>query len=103
MEPTDSLRITPLLAYQSLRIGDSFSFYEYLSDPSAGIIRNGKLLSQPIEDSFVLATTKLEYRFDDINLTAAASYFDRTATATIDTATLSGLPIRHPTPMPFRV
>ena len=89
LKPIDSLNITPSLAYQSLRIGDTFSFYE-LSDPSAGIIRNGKLLSQPIEDSFMLANTKLEYRFGEATLTAATSYFDRTATATIDTTNEAG-------------
>jgi iron complex outermembrane receptor protein len=90
VEPDDSLRITPLLAYQSLRIADTSSFYEYLSDPGTGTLRNGKLLSQPAEDSFTLATTKLEYRFGDANLNITTSYFDRTATATIDTTNEAG-------------
>ena len=90
VEPIDSARITPLFAYQSQRIADTSSFYEYLSDPGAGIIRNGKLLNQPIEDSFALSTAKLENRFGDANLIAAFSYFDRTATATIDTTNEAG-------------
>ena len=90
VEPNDSLRIVPLLAYQSVRIADTSSFYEYLSDPGAGTFRSGKLLRQPAEDSFALATTKVEYRFGDANLTAATSYFDRTATATIDTTNEAG-------------
>jgi iron complex outermembrane receptor protein len=90
VEPNDSLRITPLVAYQSLRIADTSAFYEYLSDPGAGTFRSGKLLRQPSEDSFALATTKLEYRFGDANLNIATSYFDRTATATIDTTNEAG-------------
>jgi outer membrane receptor protein involved in Fe transport len=90
IEPSDSLRITPLLAYQSLRVADTSSFYEYLTDPAAGMFRNGKLLSQPTKNSFMLATTKLEYRFGNANLTASTSYFDRTATATIDTTNEAG-------------
>jgi len=90
VEPNDSLRITPLFAYQSLRIADTSSFFEYLSDPGTGTFRSGKLLRQPAEDSFALATTKLEYRFGDANLNIATSYFDRTATATIDTTNEAG-------------
>jgi len=90
IEPNDALRITPLLAYQSMRIADTSSFYEYLSDPAAGVLRNGKLLSQPIENRFTLATTTLEYRFADALLTAASSYLDRTTSATIDTTNEAG-------------
>jgi iron complex outermembrane receptor protein len=90
VEPNDSLRITPLLAYQSLRISDTSSFYEYLTAPSAGLFRNGKLLSQPTENRFTLAAAKFEYRFGVANLTAVSSYFDRTSTATIDTTNEAG-------------
>jgi iron complex outermembrane recepter protein len=90
VEPNDALRITPLIAYQSLKIADTSSFYEYLSDPDAGIFRSGKLVSQPAHDSFTLAASKLEYRFAHASLTVASSYFDRTATATIDTTNEAG-------------
>jgi iron complex outermembrane receptor protein len=90
IEPDDSLRITPLLSYQSLRIADTSSFYEYLTAPAAGLFRNGKLLSQPTENRFALASAKLEYRFGVANLTAVSSYFDRTSTATIDTTNEAG-------------
>jgi iron complex outermembrane recepter protein len=90
VEPNDLLRITPSIAYQSLRLGDSFSFYENLSDPAAGVLRSGKLLAQPSEDRFSHAAIKLEYQMRDASLTATASYFDRTATATIDTTNEAG-------------
>ena len=89
IEPNDALRLTPLLAYQSIRIADTSSFYEYLSDPAAGVFRNGKLLGQPIENRFTLATATLESRIGDAILTAT-SYFDRTSTATIDTTNEAG-------------
>jgi len=90
IEPNDSLRIVPLLAYQSYRIADTPSFYEYLTDPAAGIFRNGKLLRQPTVNNFTLAAAKLEYRFGGANLTAVSSYFDRTTTATVDTTNEAG-------------
>jgi iron complex outermembrane receptor protein len=90
VESSESLRITPSFGYQSLKVGDTSSFYENLSNPSAGALRTGKLLSQPIQDSFTHANIKLEYHSGDTNLTAVTSYFDRMATASIDTTNEAG-------------
>jgi outer membrane receptor protein involved in Fe transport len=90
VEPNDALRITPSIAYQSLRLGDSFSFYEGLSDPGDGVLRNGKLLDQPTQDHFSHAAIKLEYQMKDAILTATGSYFDRNASATVDTTNEAG-------------
>jgi iron complex outermembrane receptor protein len=89
IEP-DSLRITPSLAYQRAQIGDSPNYYVYLSDPSAGVWRNGKLLSQPAVDAFTFASVKVEARLGAAELTAVTSYFDRTETATIDSTNQAG-------------
>ena len=89
IEP-DSLRITPSLAYQAERIGDSPNYYTYLSDPSAGVLRNGKLLSQPADDAFTFASIKVEARLGASDLTVVTSYFDRTETATIDSTNQAG-------------
>jgi iron complex outermembrane receptor protein len=89
-EPSSWLRLTPLIEYQALRSGDSSSFYPYLSDPADGILRNGKLQSQPTEDYFGLASLKLEARLESVHLISATSYLDRTATATIDTTNEAG-------------
>jgi iron complex outermembrane recepter protein len=89
IEP-DSLRITPSFAYQSARIGDSPNYYLYLSDPTAGVLRNGKLLSQPAVDAFTFSSIKVEARLGASELTAETSYFDRTETATIDSTNQAG-------------
>jgi iron complex outermembrane receptor protein len=89
IEP-DSLRITPSLAYQRAQIGDSPNYYVCLSDPSAGVWRNGKLLSQPAVDAFTFASIKVEARLGATELTAVTSYFDRTETATIDSTNQAG-------------
>ena len=90
MAATDSVRITPSLAYQSIDIHDTPSFYTYLSDPGDGVLRNGKLLRQPATDSFVNASIKVGTGFPASTLTAVTSYFDRTGTATVDTTNVAG-------------
>lgn len=90
IEPTDSLRITPSLSYQSVRIHDTPNFYTYLSDPGAGVLQNGKLLRQPAEDSFIAASLKAARSFGASELTVVASYFRRTANATVDTTNVAG-------------
>jgi iron complex outermembrane recepter protein len=89
-EPAPTLRIVPSIAYQSSTLGDSPSFYQSLSDPSAGQFLNGKLISQPSDDSFLLSSLKLEARLAAANLTAVTSYLDREAHATIDTTNEAG-------------
>ena len=89
-EPNEALRITPSIAYQKLTLSDTSSFYESLSTPTHGILRDGKLLTQPAEDEFALASIKLEYHLGETSLIASAAYFDRTATATIDTTNEAG-------------
>jgi iron complex outermembrane recepter protein len=89
VEP-DSLRITPSIAYQSAQIGDSPNYYVYLSDPGAGVLRSGKLLSQPAVDAFTFSSLKVEARLGTLELTAVTSYFDRTETATIDSTNQAG-------------
>ena len=89
--PTDSLRITPSLSYQAGHVHDSPVFYTYLSDPNAGLFNSGRLLRQPDEDSFTLATLKVEQHLDGSLLTAVTSYFDRTASAVVDTTNEVGV------------
>jgi outer membrane receptor protein involved in Fe transport len=89
--PTDSLRITPSLSYQSVGRHDSPIFYPYLSNPSAGMFNNGKLLRQPSTDSFTLASLKFEQQFRFAKLTAVTSYFDRPAQAMFDATNEAGI------------
>ncbi|MGA3156252.1 MAG: TonB-dependent receptor [Steroidobacteraceae bacterium] len=89
--PTDTLRITPSLSYQAGHVHDSPVFYTYLSDPSAGQFNSGRLLRQPDEDSFTLASLKVEQQLDGSLFTAVTSYFDRTASAIVDTTNEDGV------------
>jgi iron complex outermembrane recepter protein len=90
LQPAEAVRIVPAVAYQQYRIADSPVFYEYLSDPSDGVLENGKILQQPAKDAFGAASLKLEARLYGSTLTAESSYFDRTARATVDTTNEAG-------------
>jgi len=89
--PTESLRITPSLSYQSVGRHDSSIFYPSLSNPSAGEFNNGKLLRQPSTDGFTLASLKLEQQFDFAKLTVVTSYLDRSAQAMFDATNEAGI------------
>jgi len=89
--PTESLRITASLHYQSVGLHDSPIFYPYLSNPSAGVFNNGKLLQQPSTDGFRLASLKLEQQFHFAKLTVITSYFDRPAQAMFDATNEAGI------------
>jgi iron complex outermembrane receptor protein len=89
--PTESLRITPSLSYQSVGRHDSPIFYPYLSNPSAGVFNNGKLLRQPSTDAFTLASLKFEQQFHFAKLTVVMSYFDRPAQAMFDATNEAGI------------
>jgi iron complex outermembrane recepter protein len=89
--PSDTFRISPSVIYQSVDIHDTPNFYEYLSNPDAGLLQNGKLLRQPATDSFALASVKLEQKFGGVELSAVTAYFNRSATASIDTTNEAGI------------
>jgi iron complex outermembrane recepter protein len=89
--PVSSLSVSPSFMYQSVHAHDTPSFYTYLSDPAAGIYRNGKLLRQPAEDTFYDASIKVRAGLGAAELTAVASYFNRKASGTIDITNLAGI------------
>jgi iron complex outermembrane recepter protein len=84
LELNDSLRITPLVTYQSSDLHDAPIFYSYLSAPTNGIFRSGRLLRQPIRDNFALTSIKIEQRLGPVELTGISAYFDRRASAVAD-------------------
>jgi iron complex outermembrane receptor protein len=84
LELGDSLRITPLVTYQSSDLHDAPTFYSYLSTPGDGIFRSGRLLRQPLRDNFALTSIKLQQRLGPVELTAISAYFDRSASAEVD-------------------
>jgi len=89
--PTESLRITPSISYQSVQRHDSPIFYPYLSNQSAGVFSNGKLLRQPSTDGFALASLKFEQQLRFAKLTAVMSYVDRHAQALFDATNEAGI------------
>jgi outer membrane receptor protein involved in Fe transport len=98
--PTETLRITPSLSYQAGHVHDSPVFYTYLSDPNAGQFNSGRLLRQPDDDSFTLASLKIEQHLNGSLFTAVSSYFDRTASAIVDTTNEDGVtPLSYGNPL----
>ena len=83
-EPGPALSITPSISYQSERAHDGPSFYTALSDPGAGVLRSGKLLSQPTTDTFVLASLRLVATLPAATLTSITSYSHRSVVGRVD-------------------
>lgn len=83
-QPTDFLRVLPTLTLQSSRVADSPVFYDYLSDPSSGVLLNGKLLRQPTEERLLISALKVEAQLAAMRITSVSSYVDRKATALVD-------------------
>ena len=75
--PTDATRMTTTLIYDSNRANDQASFSIQQSDPEHGIFRHSNSIQQPREDSFYLASFKLQHGSDEVDLVAVSSYIDR--------------------------
>jgi outer membrane receptor protein involved in Fe transport len=90
-EPDDHFRIEPGFTYQSVNLHDTPIFYANQSDPAISILHNGKLLDQPSIDQFEMGSVRMTARFGGANLTVVASYFDRTAAATVDQTNAAGV------------
>lgn len=82
--PAEGILITPSLSYQSVDLHDSPIFYQNLSNLDAGVLRNGKLLRQPYDDSYTLANLNLSADLSFAHLTAVVSYFHRSADTLVD-------------------
>ena len=79
--PTERFLITPGFRYQLLDVHDSSAFTTYLSDPGAGILNNGKLLTQPYSDTYHLASLRIEADLGFAQLRAISGYLARWARA----------------------
>lgn len=73
----DGLTITPSFYYQKLQIHDTAAYWINLSDPAAGLYRNGNALTNPSTDPFWLAAVKVEWHLGGADLTSNTSYFSR--------------------------
>jgi outer membrane receptor protein involved in Fe transport len=83
-QPTDSLRVTPLLTYQSTDIRNPSVFYSHLSDPAAGELRNGSQTPQPFDDTLYLAALKIIADHAGMDFSSVISYLHRTADVALD-------------------
>jgi outer membrane receptor protein involved in Fe transport len=91
VEPTDALRITPSISRQSIDLHDTPVFYADPEPPLSGSLENGKLVRQPATDDMTLASLTLVDRLGNANLTSISSYFDRSATALVDSSNVAGV------------
>ena len=83
--PTAALQITPSIDYQSIHLNDSSAFYTYLSNPSQGILNNGKLLQQWEDDDHRLMSIKAAWSLSEGDtFSSVSSQFHRQADALND-------------------
>lgn len=81
---TDTLQITPSLTYQSHHAHDAPTFNFSLQNPDLGVLRSTKLLPQPVDDDFYLASLKIVSTLRSAELSSVTSYFSRRASADTD-------------------
>ena len=81
---TDALEITPSIYYQRLLIHDTAAYWVALSDPSAGIYRNGNARTNPSDDPFTLSSIKVKWDFGFASLFSNTAFYDRNQKATSD-------------------
>lgn len=79
-----SIRITPSLDYTSAASGDSPAFFTYLSNPHAGQLYNGSLIPQPYNDSFSLASIKVNDDLRWAELDSVTAYYRRDGDLIVD-------------------
>ena len=81
---TDSVTISPSLYYQELHINDTSIYWPNLSDPAAGVYRDGNRLPNASTDPFWLAAIKLDWDLGFGQLTSNTSYYSRDQHSTSD-------------------
>lgn len=79
LKPSDSITITPSVFFQNIRVNDTSSYWNTLSDPGAGVFKNGDPLYQVYKDRFVLPNLDVEADLGGVVLTSSTSYFNRRA------------------------
>jgi iron complex outermembrane receptor protein len=87
--PIESLTISPSIYWQDVDVNDTGAFYEYLS--SKDHLKNGRLLQQPADDSFYLASLKVDANLSFADLTSVTSYFHRYGKTVNDLTNFLGL------------
>ena len=73
----DDVAVTPSLYFQRLQIHDTAIYWESLSNPSAGIYRNGNQLTNPSTDPYYLAAVKVDWNLGFAQLVSNTSFYSR--------------------------
>mgnify|MGYP003344907755 CR=1 FL=1 len=89
-EPNESLSIRPSFSYQSMHQRDSPMFYVALSNPSNGVLRNGKLMAQPFEETLKIGALRIDQHWPSVTLTSITSVAERDDRAVIDQTNEAG-------------
>jgi outer membrane receptor protein involved in Fe transport len=91
IEPAPGWSVQPSVNYQRIRMEDTPAFYQELSDPSAGVLLNGKLLAQPSDDQLTVGALRIEHRGTRVNVLSISSYVHRQAAAIVDETNEAGV------------
>jgi outer membrane receptor protein involved in Fe transport len=89
--PTQSLRITPSVRYQTADVHDTSTFFVDLSNPAGGILRNGSGLEQNYSDRFSLLSLKAAAAIGSSDFSGVTAYSRRHSLALEDDASIDGL------------
>ena len=81
---TSALSISPSFYYQELTLNDTGVYWPNISNPKAGVYRDGNQLANPSRDPFWLGAVKTEWDLGFANLTSNTSYFSRDLHSTSD-------------------
>jgi iron complex outermembrane receptor protein len=82
--PSEAFSVTPSIHYQTVTVHDAPVYFVSMSDPTAGVFRNGKLLLQPADTTFYMPSIKAEVALGAADLTSVTSMFERTGSITVD-------------------
>ena len=85
--PTDALTLTASLYYQDIYNNDVNAYWLNLSDPGAGVFRQGNAIPSPSSDRFVLPSLHIDWDFGSFHLISNTSYFQRSQKAINDYTT----------------
>jgi iron complex outermembrane receptor protein len=96
--PTPQLTITPSVLFQSRLADDTDTWWEGLSDPSAGRFRNGNPVRLTDDDHFVLPALRVEYDAGPVKLIANSAYFWRRQKTYYDASVYNLSWLEHETP-----
>lgn len=88
--PSDTVRITPTVDYESFSASDTAAFFMHLSNPDHGAFRNSNLVAQPFSSTFYLASLKLTAGFHGMEFTSLTSLLDGEAFSLHDLTCVDG-------------